>query len=164
MIRLALRYALAAVAGTLVAAAAAGDAAPDGSFELVTEADVQAERLATEGSRARSMPRPGAPAIRVLAPHLAEPPAALPPPLRIELAFEPAGAGRIVAQSFRLLYGRLKLDLTERVRRHSTVTERGVLVEGARLPDGMHLLFVQVSDDRGNQAERELRLRVGGPR
>lgn len=153
--------AMAALAGP---AAAAGAGAPAGSFELVTEADVQAERLAADAPRTRSMPRPGAPAIRVVTPQQLEPPAPVPQPLRIELAFEAAGEGRIVPQSFRMLYGRLKLDLTERMRRHSTISERGVLVEGAQLPDGMHRLFVQVSDDKGNQAEQELRVRVGGPR
>ena len=152
------------VALAAAATAAAGVAAQAAGFELVTDADIQAERLAADTPRTRSLPRPGAPAIRVLTPQQAEPPAAMSPPLRIELAFEPAGASRIVPQSFRMLYGRLKLDLTERLRRHSTISEHGVLVEGAQLPDGMHRLFVQVSDDKGNQAEQELRVRVAGPR
>lgn len=131
------------------------------AFELVTPADVQAERLAPEGPRTRSMPRPGAPAIRVLAPVQGEAPAAVPAPLRIELAFEPANGNRIVPDSFRLQYGMLKLDLTERMRRHATISERGVVVERAQMPDGLHRLFVQVSDDKGNQAEHEMRVRVG---
>lgn len=131
------------------------------AFELVTPADVHAERLAPDAPRTRSMPRPGAPAIRVLAPVQTEASAAVPAPLRIELAFEPVNGNRILPDSFRLQYGMLKLDLTERMRRHATISERGVLVERALMPDGLHRLFVQVSDDKGNQGEHEIRVRVG---
>lgn len=132
-----------------------------GGFELVTPADVQAERLAPEAPRTRSMPRPGAPAIRIVAPVQGEAGTVVPAPLRIELVFEAVAGSRIVPDSFRMLYGMLKLDLTERLRRHATITERGVLVERALLPEGLHRLFVQVSDDKGNQAEQEMRVRIG---
>ena len=32
---------------------------------------------------------------------------------------------------------------------------------GPQIPDGMYRLFLQVADDAGQQAEQELRLRVG---
>jgi len=82
-------------------------------------------------------------------------------PLRLEVAFTPAPGARIVPSSFRVLYGLLKIDLTDRMRRHATVTETGVVVDGAKVPDGQHRLFLQVADDKGNTAEQELRIRVG---
>jgi hypothetical protein len=135
-------------------------------FELVTSAESlreqQAARQQPEAPRTRSMPvpRPAGPVIRVLAPNLSD---AVTPPLRIELAFEPTAGARIVPESFRLLYGVLKIDLTERLRRHATVTERGVLIDRAQVPNGLHRLFMQIADDQGNQTEQELRVRVGLP-
>lgn len=133
-------------------------------FDLVTAAEAQqaarAEPTAPAENkpRTRGLPRAALPAIRVVAP--ADPAAAVPAPLRIELAFSPAPGARIVPSSFRILYGLLKIDLTERLRKHATIDESGVVVEGARVPEGQHRLLMQVADDQGNVGEQELRLRV----
>lgn len=157
--------AILAAAGLALVLAAGPAAAQQGKipFELFSAAEAQKEQKAAaehvEPPRMRSStpPRPG-PAIKVLAPSVTSAVAA---PLRIELAFEPLAGARIVPGSFRVLYGVLKIDLTERLRRHATVTESGVVVEQAMVPDGVHRLFIQVADDKGNQAEHELRVRVG---
>lgn len=134
------------------------------TFELVTAAEAQQAVLA-EGAapadvkpRTRGLPNPALPSIRIVTPSDT---GAVPAPLRIELAFSPAPGARIVPSTFRILYGLLKIDLTERLRKHATVSESGVVVEGARMPDGQHRLLLQVADDQGNLGERELRLRVG---
>jgi hypothetical protein len=135
-------------------------------FELVTAAEAKQAALAEAQAQARPpvrtrqvvVPRGNAPAIRVLAPNAAD--AAVPAPVRIQVAFKPAPGTRIVPSSFRVLYGLLKLDLTERLRPHSTVNEEGFLVEGAKVPDGQHRLILQVADDQGNTTEQELRIRV----
>lgn len=136
-----------------------------GAFELITAAEAkgaaQAEAAAAPKPRTRSLllPKGPAPAIRVVTPDA--PGATVPAPLRIELAFSPLPGTRIVPSSFRVLYGVLKIDLTERLRAHATITETGVLVEQAQVPEGQHRLLVQVADDQGNVAEQELRFRVG---
>lgn len=134
-------------------------------FDLITAEEArqsaQAEAL-SKPSRTRSMPVPraiAAPTIRVLDPTAAE--QAVRAPLRIELAFEPIPGTRIVPDTFRVMYGPLKVDLTERLRQHARLSETGVVVEGAQVPDGLHRLFLQVADDRGNTTEQELRIRVG---
>jgi hypothetical protein len=139
------------------------------AFELVSKAEVAAERAARpkdDGAaplpelRTRSLTSPGGPvfAIRVLAPSSS---GSVSAPLRIELVFQPLPGTRIVPSTFRVLYGVLKLDLTERLRRFATISESGVVVDNAVVPDGMHRMFVQVADDKGNVAEQELRFRVG---
>jgi hypothetical protein len=139
------------------------------AFELVSKAEVERDRAARpkdDGAtplpelRTRSLTTPGGPvfAIRVLAPSSTGSVAA---PLRIELVFVPLPGTRIVPSTFRVLYGVLKLDLTERLRRFATISETGVVVDQAVVPDGMHRMFVQVGDDKGNVAEQELRFRVG---
>lgn len=162
-----------AVAQVVKAPPAAGPAraAPQLAFELVTRAEAARDRelrpkneaLDAPEVRPRSVPGTAAGAtqvfaIRVLAP---TPQVVVTAPLRIELAFDTPPGARVVPSSFRVLYGVLKIDLTDRLRRFSTISERGVVVDQAVVPDGLHRLFLQVADDRGNVAEQELRLRVG---
>ncbi len=137
------------------------------TFELITSSEAQMEAKAeaeapAEEIRPRQVPGPrgAVPAIRVVSP-TALTAGAVAAPLRIEVAFKPAPGTRIVPSTFRVLYGLLKIDLTERLKKHATVTENGVVVEQARVPDGQHRLILQVADDQGNTAEQELRIRVG---
>lgn len=138
---------------------------PGDGFDLVTASEARANAKAEAESpaiitpRQVPPPRPNAPGIKVVSPVAAGMPVEA--PLRLEVAFTPAPGARIVPSSFRVLYGLLKIDLTDRMRRHATVTETGVVVDGAKVPDGQHRLFLQVADDQGNTAEQELRIRVG---
>jgi len=151
------------------------------AFELITKAEAGRDRdmrpkddpsdlpdartRGVPGTSSGTLPGAGAGgvarpvfAIRIVAP---TPLAAVSAPLRIELAFDTLPGTRIVPSTFRVLYGVLKIDLTERLRRFATISERGVVVDQAVVPNGLHRLFIQVADDRGNVAEQELRLRVG---
>jgi len=156
---------LAALAALLLAAPAPAQAPlPAGLvFELISPAEAarEASAVARQGQppRMRALPARGAPAIRVLAPSTD---GTVHSPLRIELAFEPAPGARIVPESFRVLYGVLKIDLTGRLKRFAAVSERGVVVEQAQVPEGLHRLYLQIADDQGHQGEQELRVRVGG--
>jgi hypothetical protein len=100
------------------------------------------------------------PAIRVVSPEGAG--GDVRAPLRVEVAFETSGDARIVPASFRAYYGMLKLDVTDKLRAHARLSEAGLLAEGASVPAGAHRLFLQIADDRGRFAERELRFRVAG--
>lgn len=150
-------------------------AAPQLAFQLITPAEATRDRDARPKNetldmpevRARGMPganpaaaaaAPNVFAIHVVAP---TPQEAVTAPLRIELTFVAPPGTRVVPSTFRVLYGVLKIDLTERLRRFATISERGVVVDRAVVPDGLHRLFLQVADDKGNVAEQELRLRVG---
>jgi hypothetical protein len=134
-------------------------------FELITATQARQEAQAEVIARSEITPRlaPGpkgsVPAIRIVSPRAQA--TNLTAPLRIEVAFKPAPGTHIVPSTFRVLYGLLKIDLTARLRKYATVTERGVVVEGAQVPAGQHRLILQVGDDRGNIGEQELRLHVG---
>ncbi len=161
----------------LGAAATAGTAfaqnKPALAFELITPSEALRDREVRPKDEAASMneirPRslpPAAPgaagkpvfAIRVVSPSSQ---ATVKAPLRIELTFETPPGTRVVPSTFRVLYGVMKLDLTERLRRFATISERGVIVDQAVVPDGLHRLLMTVADEQGNVAEQELRLRVG---
>lgn len=153
-----------AVLAMAAATARAADAEP---FDLISGAEAQ--RDAAEPApppRTRAM-RPSAaaaaaPTIVVIAPAIAG--SAVASPLRIEVAFKAPPDARIVPSTFRLLYGVLKIDLTERVNRRTTVRESGVVVEQARVPDGTHRLIVRVADDKGRFGEQEIVIHVATAR
>lgn len=161
------RRELLAAAALCVLAAPLAAQQPAAPFQLITPAEAQREREVRPKDepefRARSAGRPGAGArpglaIRVVAPSTQGPVAA---PLRIELAFDAPAGIKAVPSTFRVLYGVLKLDLTERLRRVATITEGGVIVPNAAVPEGLHRLYLSVADEQGNVAEHELRVRVG---
>jgi hypothetical protein len=133
-------------------------------FQLITadeaRQNAQAELNAPPQITPRQVgPRGNVPGIKVVSP--AAPGTVVVAPLRIEVAFTPTPGTRIVPSSFRVLYGLLKIDLTERLRPHAAVTESGVVIDRAVVPNGQHSLILQVADDQGNTAEQELRIRVG---
>ena len=149
----------------LVLSATPAQAAP---FMLISDDEAQREASAAAAvppapPRARSMlPPRQAPAIEVLAP--VPEGVTVSSPLRLEIAFRAPADARIVPASFRLLYGMLKIDLTERLQRHARVDESGVLIEEAAVPQGTHRVIVRVADDKGRTTERELMIRVSATR
>ncbi|MBN8505506.1 MAG: hypothetical protein J0L58_13635 [Burkholderiales bacterium] len=133
------------------------------AFELVSEAEVQAEQRAlAERGPLPNVPRTRSislgPRITVVTPGAAD--AALRTPLRIELRFQPNGEAKVNPASLKVLYGFLGVDLTAKLREHAQVSESGVLAEQARIPPGKHRLRVQISDTLGRTGETELRFQV----
>ena len=140
------------LAALLLATATLARAAP---FMLISDDEAQREATAAAQAppRPRSMPLPPrpAPAIEVLAP--VPEGTAVSSPLRLEIAFKAPADARIVPAGFRLLYGVLKIDLTERLQRHARLNESGVLIEEAAVPQGTHRVIVRVADDKGRIAD-----------
>jgi hypothetical protein len=155
------------VARSADAAGGAQTEAAEAGFVLITPEQFEAERheeQRVQNSATTQAPpsrRRGIfPLIRVVAPeasadHLAS-------PLRIELRFETSRDAHIVPATFRVLYGLMKFDLTETMKRNATLTEQGIVVERAAVPQGTHRLLLQIADDRGRVNEQELRLKVAG--
>lgn len=156
-----------ALAGT---ATTATTATPAGVPVLITDDEARREAAAGPApvlpTPSRGLPAPAAgqpvprslPGIEVLAPAADGRPVAS--PLRLQVAFLPPADARIVPGSFRILYGLLKLDVTERLQRHAKLSESGVVVEQAQVPQGTHRLLVRVADEKGRVAEQALVIRV----
>ena len=153
-----------AVAGLLAGAWVCGSSQAANAatpFELVTETEFKVDAAAPRVPRTRSikaLPPAGAPAIQVLSPSLGG--AAIGSPLRIAVSFKPVAGARILPATFRVLYGVLKIDLTERVSKYATVNEDGAVIDQAKVPSGQHRLLLRVADDKGNLGEQELLFRV----
>jgi len=157
---------LAGLAGLVLACLALQPAHAQGApFDLVTAAEAQRDAAEpappprTRAMRPDSAAAPAAPTIQIISPENVG--GSITSPVRIEVAFKAPPDSRIVPSTFRLLYGVLKIDLTDRVNKRATIRESGVVVDQARVPDGTHRLIVRVADDKGRFGEQEMVIRVG---
>ena len=151
-----------------LAAATSHARASDGAFDLITSNEARLEAQAEASAppantapRTRSLVllKPDQPSIQVDTPTAASAAANAPGAHRTGVQAGPRHAHPAVDP--RVLYGLPKIDLTDRLEKHATVTEEGVVVDRAQVPAGQHRLFMQVTDDQGNLAEQALRLRIG---
>lgn len=127
------------------------------SWDLVTAEEATASARVGLPPVARSIGQGLAPRIEVVAPSET---AALRAPLSIRLRFAPAAGAQVDPGSFRALYGALRLDVTERIRRHARVDGAGLVAEEVALPAGQHRILLSIADDQGRRGERDFRLRI----
>lgn len=98
------------------------------------------------------------PRINLVAPTVEKP---LIPPFDIEVQFSQAGSARIRPETFLVCYlGSVSMDITKRLTDRVAVSEKGLRVTGARLPQGHHRLVFLVADQRGRLARREATFNV----
>lgn len=105
----------------------------------------------------RDPARPG-PVIKVISPDASAPASTQ---VRFEIRFEPSEGSRIDLGSLRVLYGVLRVDVTERLRAYASINERGLVAESSTVPEGRHRFLIRIADDRGRIGEQEVRFRVG---
>jgi hypothetical protein len=127
------------------------------AFDLVSVGEAVRDLAAPDLPKTRSMPQPGAPVIELLSPATGT---ALTSPMDIKLRWT-AGAGSSVdVSSARIKYGRLGLDVTDRVLGAAKVTATGIDAPGAKLPPGTHRLAVEVADDQKRVGRREFTVQI----
>jgi hypothetical protein len=124
---------------------------------LVTPEEAEASRAAHPPSATRSLPVPGAPKVNLLAPNLS---GAVPSPTRIQVRFEPTAPAAIKPESFKVRYGALRLDITNRIASAAKVTAQGIDVPEAALPKGAHRLWIEVQDSDGRVGSRQVEFTV----
>jgi hypothetical protein len=107
--------------------------------------------------RPKNVP-PGKPDIAMVTPAVLADPLKTPFPIRI--AFKAKDGAVIKPETFRALYGFLKVDITERLTGKAKVTMEGINVESAAIPSGSHRLVLRVSDDKNREGEAEIRFTV----
>jgi hypothetical protein len=120
---------------------------------LVTPEEASASRVATMPLVPRTTAAPGAPRINLLAPAL---PGTVNSPTRIQLRFETTLPATIKPESFKVLYGAFKIDITGRITSASKVTAQGIDVPEAALPKGSHRLWLEIQDSAGRQGTRQV--------
>ena len=95
--------------------------------------------------------------IEVIAPRLN---ASITSPSSIELLFQPAAPSAVRPETFRVLYGRLRLDITQRLLSATPITAQGITVKEANLPKGSHRLLLSIEDTEGRQGHKVLEFEV----
>ena len=118
---------------------------------LVTPEEAKASQEAAQPPETRSVPEHGAPRVSLLSPDIN---AAVRRPTRIQVRFEAVPPATIKPDSFRVLYGAFRLDITDRVIAASQVTAQGIDVPEASLPAGSHRLLIEIQDTQGRIGRR----------
>ena len=93
----------------------------------------------------------GAPRIEVLVPDVRKPVAA---PTSIEVQFVSTAPAEARPESFRVLYGAFRIDVTQRLLGVAKVTKEGIKVSGANLPSGKHQLALTLTDTLGRETQQ----------
>lgn len=81
-------------------------------------------------------------------------------PFAISVRFKSQPDSSIDPSTFRVLYGALKLDITQRIAQFVKINKEGFDYQNAKLPVGRHRLTLQVQDEKQRFAERELKFEV----
>jgi hypothetical protein len=123
------------------------------------EAAREASYAATVDERflPRSVPVLGAPLIQVSSPSIVD---VLRAPFPIRVEFKAGEGAEVLPATFKVYYGLLKLDITDRVVQKVRVQASGVAIEEADIPAGSHKLILQVKDSRGRLGETALSFKV----
>jgi hypothetical protein len=124
---------------------------------LVSEAEATTGREYASRNMAKSFAPAGAPIIELRSPTLGLP---LTMPVRIEIKFNAVSPATIKPETFRVRYGALRLDITDRLRGAGKVLSSGIEVERAILPTGSHRLFVEIRDSLDRLGEQVVELEV----
>jgi hypothetical protein len=124
---------------------------------LVSPEEMQASLAAGPGFEPKSVPVKDAPQIAVLAPDVNNPVSS---PTPIDVKFSAADGAKIRADSLKVQYGALRIDVTKRLLGAANVTAEGVSVKQAALPKGRHTLYVTIEDDGGRQTTERIEFAV----
>ena len=81
-------------------------------------------------------------------------------PFSIAVLFKAQNDAAIDPSTFKVMYGALKFDITNRITKFVKVTSAGFSLDNAQIPAGKHRLTLQVQDEKQRVAERELRVEV----
>ena len=140
---------------TLLALIVALWGGPSSAIELISAAEASLPAGHRQARATRAITR--GPGIQLISP--ASGSAEVQSPFDLHLEFVPRGAARIALDSVKVVYDRHPpVDLKERVR--TGLTDRGIVLSGARAPAGRHRLVVSVADSEGRTTTREFELTI----
>ena len=146
---LAPRLLSAALAATLLAT-------PAFAFELVSQSEAMSDAAAPE-VYTKALPVMGAPNIDLVSPDVKKP---LTGAVNIVVRWAATDGASIDLSTFKVLYGRLRIDVTQRLAGHAKVTATGLEAQNASLPEGSHRLMIQIADSLKRLAQHEVMLEV----
>jgi hypothetical protein len=144
---------------TLVALLSIFAPCPVFSFELISNAEFKAERGARGGitELRQTLTPSNVPRIEISAPDISK---KIKSPINLEVRFATDPPAVVDPKTLQVLYGALRLDITERIRKAAQITSRGISAENAVLPTGSHRLIIGIADSAGRYAEKQIRIQT----
>ena len=118
---------------------------------LVTEAEASASFAAGGMMNPRNTTQPGSPQIELLTPDISKPVSA---PTNIDIRFVGNPPSEPKPDTFRVLYGAFRIDITQRLLGVAKVSKDGIKVKDAVLPKGRHQLSLLIADSMGRQSQQ----------
>jgi hypothetical protein len=118
---------------------------------LVTESEAAASFAAGGMLNPRNASQPGSPQIEFLTPDISKPVAA---PTNIDIRFVGNPPSEPKPDTFRVLYGSFRIDITQRLLGVAKVSKDGIKVKDAVLPKGRHQLSLMITDSMGRQNQQ----------
>ena len=118
---------------------------------LVTEAEAAASFAAGGMLNPRSVSQPGSPQIEFLTPDISKPVTA---PTNIDIRFVGNPPSEPKPDTFKVLYGAFRIDITQRLLGVAKVSKDGIKVKDAVLPKGRHQLSLMITDSMGRQNQQ----------
>jgi len=155
-------YPRSSLAAVLLLAVAALASAAQGGFQLLTSREYQSELAARAAPGATFTAKAAdfnAPTITVVAPDHSAP---IKPPVDINVQFAAAQGATVNPSSLKIMYGFLKLDITQRILQAPgvQVSAAGLKASGAQLPSGSHKLLIEIADNIGRVGRQPLEFTV----
>jgi hypothetical protein len=93
--------------------------------------------------------QPGAPQIALVSPEVSKPVGA---PTPVEVRFVVSAPAEVRPETFRVLYGSFRIDITKRLLGVAQVTKAGIHVSEAVLPTGRQQLLLSITDSLDREA------------
>jgi hypothetical protein len=130
------------------------------AWALITKEEFEQSLAATQPlsrSVGRTSGSPDAPTIEVNQPDATKP---IKPPVTIRIRFRPKEGATIDLTSFRVTYGSLAVDITNRIIQHAHVSAAGLVAHNADVPAGHHRVTLQIADNMHRAAIRTFEFTV----
>lgn len=124
---------------------------------LVTEAEAAASEAAGGMLAPRSLAAPDAPRIELITPDISRPIAVS---ANIQIRFATTAPAEPKPETFRVLYGAFRLDVTQRLLASAVITKSGIQVRNAVLPVGSHQLALLLTDTLGRKVMHTISLGI----
>lgn len=124
---------------------------------LVTSEEMRASNAAPDRISPKSTIEMDAPTIEILFPKL---PGNVASPTSINLKFTAVAPSKVKPETFKALYGTLQIDITKKLLKLAKVTDTGIQVHDAALPNGRHKILLTVEDSAGRAGGKKIEFEV----
>ncbi|NDC40580.1 MAG: hypothetical protein EBZ77_03375 [Chitinophagia bacterium] len=81
-------------------------------------------------------------------------------PFVMEISFVPKSGSIVDFSTFKAFYGAFKIDITDRLMKQATRTEKGLKLDNVSVPSGYHSITLMVKDKDQHTVEKQIKFRV----